>query len=249
MSIFKLASIGPLDVVEMVEPGELEKVRHTATLSGKIEINYPNMLNGGGILFLNDIYKFIEKSCKKKYKRAFEWCCGPGFLSYEALGRGLAEEIVGSDFYLPAIENFLETADKNNVRDKVTAYHTPLLENIPDDEQWDLVLGNPPWFPDYPELVDGYRKQVPHCTDENIVHHARIGLDNQWKTHKEFFSNLQKHVNHETDIYITEGWLFLDEVFKIIDDTGFEILEHYTTDYPFPNPFIKLQILRIKLKK
>lgn len=249
MSIFNLKSVGQIDVVEMVEPGELETVIHEATLSGGIEITYPQMLSGGGILFLNDIYNFIEKSCKTKYKRAFEWCCGPGFLSYEALGRGLAEKIVGSDMYLPAIENFLETAEKNNVSDKVTVYHTPLLENIPEDEQWDLVLGNPPWFPDYLELVDGYRKQVPHYTDENIVHQARIGLDNKWKTHKEFFTHLKKHVTHDTDIYIIEGWLFLDEVFEIIDACGFDVLEHFISDYPFPNPFIKLQILRIKLKK
>ena len=45
-----------------------------------------------------------------------------------------------------AITAIKDTIKNNNLQDKVTVYHADCLDAIPETEQWDLVVGNPPWY-------------------------------------------------------------------------------------------------------
>lgn len=252
MSKFNLITIDEVDVVETVEPGDFELIMRTAHLSGGITIHYPQMLDGGGLEFKDDLFNIIKDYGKSHYSRGFEWCCGPGFLMYEALGRGLVDNFAASDYYYPAIENVIENANRNQLNDKITTYHTPLLSNIPKNEKWNLVIGNPPWVADYSHLVYGYKRDYPHYTDDNIVHIARVWVDNQWKIHKEFFKNLKKYVTKDADIFLMSGFdppaefLGVKEIVEFAKENGFKLMDVHKSNFKFKNPFIKLVIYHYK---
>lgn len=211
-------------------------------LSGNIALEYPKMLDGGGSLFLREVFDVIYKTSKEKYNRCFEWCCGPGFFMFEALGSGLANEIVGSDSFYPALENVRRTAEQHNLTDKVTLYHTPLIANIPDHEKWDLVIGNPPWYYYADILIENYKSR--NESEEAIQNAIRICVDQEWQIHREFFNNLGKHVTPDCDIYLVEGTPALD-IIDYAKENGFDLIGIYEPKDPIhPNATLTIHHYR-----
>jgi hypothetical protein len=69
----------------------------------------------------------------------------------------------------------------------VNVYQSDNLANIPQSEQWDLVVGNPPWFND--ELHVG----------QLIAH------DPDWRIHRTFFSQIGSHLKPGGIIILLEN--------------------------------------------
>jgi 16S rRNA G1207 methylase RsmC len=57
-----------------------------------------------------------------KQRRAFEWCCGPGFIGFSMLGHGLCESLCLSDINAAAVSSCQYTVRVNKLSDRVSVY-------------------------------------------------------------------------------------------------------------------------------
>ena len=204
-----------------------------------LKVCYLNELDGGGTSFGQDYLSFIPRMSKKKFGRAYEWCAGPGFIGFSLLANGFCDSLCVSDVHLPAINALKETVKINGLENKVSIYHSDSLDSIPDNEKWDLVVGNPPHYKKDPTLKN--------LSDDNI----RIVLDTDLDIHKRFFSNVKKHLNEEGVILLQENWhrVALDEFKEMLVENNIE----FKFSSPFSNKFFYLCAARsnnqIKLLK
>ena len=130
------------------------------------------------------------KSTGKKYKHCFEWCSGLGAIGYSLLDAGICETVTFMDIYKPSIDNVLLSAEKNNVSDKVKAYHLDKVGDLPKNLKFDLVVGNPPHSPENPQNFEG-------------EWHRKI-IDPNWKIHTEFYANIGEYLEPNSDIILSE---------------------------------------------
>jgi 16S rRNA G1207 methylase RsmC len=107
-----------------------------------------------------------------KRKRAFEWCCGPGFIGFSMLGHGLCESLCLSDIN-PA---FLRASIPCVSTSSATVF--PFIDNlksIPRSEMWNLIVSKPPHF------VDQYEGDIR-------------AHDPDWRIHRNFFETVSDHL-------------------------------------------------------
>ena len=97
-------------------------------------------------LHLVKITYLLYQDYLKKFGRAYEWCAGPGFIGFSLLANGFCDSLCLSDVHPPAIAALKETVKINGLENKVSIYHSDSLDNIPNDEKWNLVVGNPPHY-------------------------------------------------------------------------------------------------------
>jgi UDPglucose 6-dehydrogenase len=173
----------------------------TEKLTSGIVLTYPRKLDGGGLDFKDDLLKVIRNVGKYSYRRGFEWCAGFGALGFEMLGMGVCNHIVFSDTYKPAIDNCLAVAKNNNIQNYVTGYVSETIHDLPEHEIWDLVISNPP----HCENLDEFLQSIPDHTDQQaLANTVRLCVDPGFEIHKEFFTNIKKHINANTDIFLIE---------------------------------------------
>lgn len=106
-----------------------------------------------------------------KQQRVFEWCAGPAFIGFSLLANGLCETLCVADINDQAVEACRKTVRDNELTDRVSVYEFDNLLSIPPSEKWDLVVGNPPFYPEQ------------HGTE--ICAH-----DEGWHIHRGFFANV-----------------------------------------------------------
>ena len=89
---------------------------------------------------------FLRDRCMPRQARVFEWCAGPAFIGFSMLGHGLCETLCLADINPMAVTACRRTIASNGLGGSVTVYHSDDLSAIPVEEQWDLVVSNPPFF-------------------------------------------------------------------------------------------------------
>jgi predicted RNA methylase len=134
-----------------------------------IGIRYRAELDGGGTEFGQDFISFFRARGMPKQKRIFEWCSGPGFISFSLLAHGFCETLCLADINPDAVASCERTVRVNKLSEQVSCYQSDNLRNIPRSEKWDLVVSNPPHF------VDQYEGDL-RAHDPN------------WRIHREFFA-------------------------------------------------------------
>ena len=67
-------------------------------------------------------------------------------LASRFLGRGLTETLCLADINPQAVDACRRSIKDNALATRANVYQSDNLANIPQSEQWDLVVGNPPWF-------------------------------------------------------------------------------------------------------
>lgn len=170
------------------------------TLGSGIEVKFPYHLDGGGFFFKDDFVRVIKETGKPTYTRAFEWCSGFGVIGFELLGLNICDHIVFSDYYSVAVENCRETAISNKIEERITTYVSSSIKDLPESERWDLVVGNPPWYPNkdnIPLLGTVHPMMMPN------IH--RITVDEDFEIHKEFYRNIRNRLTDDADLYIIEA--------------------------------------------
>ena len=110
-----------------------------------------------------------------KQKRAFEWCCGPGFIGFSMLGNGLCETLCLSDINPAAVSSCQHTVRVNKLSDRVSVYQSDNLKSIPRSEMWNLIVSNPPHF------IDQYEGDIR-------------AHDPDWRIHRNFFETVSDHL-------------------------------------------------------
>jgi predicted RNA methylase len=145
----------------------LRPVRHVSYAG--IGISYRAELDGGGTEFGQDFISFFKARGMPKQKRIFEWCSGPGFISFSLLAHGFCDTLCLADINPDAVASCKRTVRANKLSDRVSVYQSDNLKNIPRSEKWDLVISNPPHF------VDQYEGDL-RAHDPN------------WRIHRDFFA-------------------------------------------------------------
>lgn len=156
--------------------GELE-VWHTA---------FPP-LDGGGASLARTVRRLLRDKGLGRRKCCFEWCCGPGFLGFQALKFGFCEELVLADVNPRVEAGIRRTTRENGFEGRVRFYLSDNLKNVPSNEKFDLVLGNPPW---------AYR-EIPGLANPLIPN------DPGWQLHRNFFGDIGAHLCEEAELLIS----------------------------------------------
>ena len=145
----------------------LRPARHVSYAG--IGISYRAELDGGGTEFGQDFISFFKARGMPKQKRIFEWCSGPGFISFSLLAHGFCDTLCLADINPDAVASCKRTVRANKLSDRVSVYQSDNLKNIPRSEKWDLVISNPPHF------VDQYEGDL-RAHDPN------------WRIYRDFFA-------------------------------------------------------------
>ena len=132
-----------------------------------IRVHYMHHLDGGGSAFGQEYIPYLRNRGMPRQMRTFEWCAGPGFIGFSLLGGGLTETLCLADINPEAVAACRRTIAGNAIGSRVDVY----VSDNPHSEQWDLVVGNPPHYPD------------THVGDIR-------GHDPQWRIHRTFFGRV-----------------------------------------------------------
>lgn len=153
--------------------------------TGAINVFFTQELDGGGAKFgqeyVNTVYDLFAKE-GRVFRRVHEFCAGPGFIGFSLLAHGLCQTLSLSDVHPKAVRAMRYTVSENRLEGLVDVYESDSLEGIPDNEVWDLVVSNPPHFPNS-RTADGDPDRL-----------TRTDVDLNWEIHKRFYSRVAKHL-------------------------------------------------------
>ena len=151
-------------------------------------IEFTPDLNGGGPILAPVFEKVLSG---KKFNIAFEWCAGPAWIGMWLLENGICKTLVTGDINEKSVKLVRKTAKKNNY--DVRAYISDNLKNVPKNENFDLVISNPPNYCNIQRShPNGYLRDDLRPSD----------ID--WKIHKDFYNNIGEYLNKDAVMYISE---------------------------------------------
>lgn len=146
--------------------------------------------DGGGTWFGHEYPDIIKhRYPSRKFNRCYEWCSGPSYIGFSIMSAGLCETLCLSDKFSQVTDSIKQTVKHNKLDGKVDLYIGDNLSILPESERFDLVVSNPPHFLQCP---GGPNMQ-------------RIKVDENWKAHRDFYSNIAKHLNDDGIILIQEN--------------------------------------------
>jgi hypothetical protein len=178
-----------------------------------IEVSFLWRLNGGGVIAASEFVRIVSEKMGK-VDHVFEYCAGPGFIGFALLANNLCDQLTLADVNPEAIEAIKETIKNNNLQDKVTVYEADCLDAIPATEQWDLVVGNPPWH----LCPEGKKNKKWH-----------IRKDPGSRVHEKFYRDVRKFLNPNGSILLMEGGMFTEaHCFRdMIKNGGLTMIESF----------------------
>lgn len=175
-----------------------------------IEVRYSWNLNGGGIIFAHEFVHVVSRKTGK-VGHIFEYCAGPGFIGFALLANNLCDRLTLADINPEAVDAVKETIKRNHLEDRVTVYQSDCLDDIPQNEQWDLVVSNPPWC-----LVSIAKDNIRVCDPESRIH-------------EKFFRDIGKFLKPGGSVLLIESAEFTDlDCFQdMIGNDGFKTVESF----------------------
>lgn len=153
---------------------------------GDIRVYYKKHLDGGGSAFGQAYVGFLKECGMPRQQRVFEWCAGPAFIGFSLLAHGLCETLCLADINELAVDACRRTIDANKLADRVSVYQSDNLTGIPATEQWDLIVGNPPF----------YNESRPWCIRSH---------DKDWHIHRQFFADVGRFLKPGGVILLQEA--------------------------------------------
>jgi len=145
-------------------------------------------LYGGGLRHGQNILRVLLELGLAPCERLFEFCAGPGYIGYSLLANGFCQRLTLSDINPDAVEVAKQTAKYNRIEHLVNVYRSDVLRQIPKDEKWDLVVGNPPGC-------------VPGCEDPANL----INCDPGWSVHRRFYASVKEYMRPGGHVLMVEG--------------------------------------------
>lgn len=212
------------------DPSNIEVV-----LNSGIYLNYPSELDGGGLELKSDFLNIIQKDIKRVYKHGYEWCSGFGAIGFELFGNKVCESIHFSDRFALAIENNINTAKRNNITDRVFTYLSDNVKDLPVSNLFDLVVGNGPCDFDLNEYTKSRLKSENCQSVEEIKtwdREVRLNVDDKFKTHREFFSNIALKITKDADLLIIVNSNRHDLVYNSLNENNFELIKKIPLSEP-----------------
>lgn len=178
-----------------------------------LKVFFTEELDGAGSVSIHDYKDIIDLVSEpgRTYPSVMEWCSGPGYWGFMMLkSKYGVKSLVLSDTYQPAIDMVNKTIEYNSLEDCVKAYCSFNFDNIP-KQKFDLIVGNPPWF-----CIDPFSK---------FYFDERLYKDEDWKSHKDFFSKAGQYLNDNGRIILNEHvWGSGPKLFeKMLDGSDLKI--------------------------
>lgn len=183
-----------------------------------IEVVYKPNLHGGGIRFGQQFIPAVRERFGH-VGRVFEFCAGPGFIGFSLLANGLCDKLTLADINPEAVNVCKETIQKNNLWDKATVYLSDVLDNIPETEKWDLVVGNPPHV--FCKSEEEYKKDI-------------ILYDPNFNIHKKFYRDIRKFLKPSGSVLLQEHAesTSVNDFKNMIEENGLKIVDVFTHTPP-----------------
>lgn len=220
------------------EPSWSSMKRFTTSGPNQFEVFYSQECNGGGTNEGQDFISVLkERYPERIFNRVYEWCSGPGFISFSLLDHGIARTACLSDIYDPALTWAEETINypKNNLKGRANTYLLKDLALLPKYEMFDLVVSNPP----------NAKCLSSHILSDNL---NRLTTDLNWEGHINFYKHIKSHLCPDGIILMqeTHAGSTIEEFLPMIDAAGLKVLdswrsknyyvEHYDQEWDQRNP-------------
>jgi SAM-dependent methyltransferase len=151
-----------------------------------IRVQYRDHLDGGGRTSGLDYLPLFRDLGMPRQPRVFEWCAGPAFIGFSLLGYGFCDSLCLADVNPEAVAACRRTVESNGLAGRVAVYQSNNLDDIPEAERWDLVVGNPPHFPD--------------MSPGQLRYH-----DEEWRLHRRFFGSVSRFLKPGGMIVLLEN--------------------------------------------
>tara|TARA_B000000609_G_C24109316_1_gene313007 strand:- start:100 stop:792 length:693 start_codon:yes stop_codon:yes gene_type:complete len=141
------------------------------------------------------VYVFNEFAQGRKFNNALECFCGPGYYGIGLWAAGIVKNISFSDIAPESEEVMRKTFEDNNL--DFSFYLSDVFNNIPKQEKFDLIVGNPPHF----------NKSIPNDNEmQPCSHEDRKMQDLDWEIHKKFYSQVGEYLTDDGSIMLMEAW-------------------------------------------
>ena len=202
-----------------------------------ISVLYLDETDGGGTWFGQEYIPVLQQRYpNRKFRHAYEWCAGPGFIGFALLAHGICDQLLLSDIYDPAVELSKETARRADVSNQVDALLFRDMALLPAHYQFDLIVANPPHEP--------FGTPIVHTAD----HGGRIEADPGWASHQNFFKHISKHLDNDGVILLQENAFrgAVENFQNMIELSGLEIKDSWpSTQYFKPNTETQIYYIEI----
>jgi methylase of polypeptide subunit release factors len=213
-------------------------------LSTGHSLTYPSHLNGGGDSQWSAFHQAIKLYGKSSYNKGLEWCAGMGLLGFECLLNNICKEITFNDHYDLAVKSCIDSAKELNVDNRIKTHLSSTLADLPDNEIYDFIIGNPPHVFEKDQFVKSTREWAPDVSEASITQSCRMVLDSDGGIHKNFFENVRSHIHADTDIFLSGSITNIEQIKKMAQDSDLEIIHDHTVDIDWVHNHIKIYHLR-----
>ena len=167
--------------------GRTAQIRAAAFYNGLVVFDQQG-LHGGGLTYGQDFCRVLLELGLKRCGRLFEFCSGPGYIGYSLLANGFCERLTLSDLNPEAIKVAKQTSTYNGIEHLVNIYLSDGLSQMPGDEKWDLVVGNPPHF-------------LKRDENDNDIR----AVDPEWSVHRQFYLSVKRFMNPGGHVIMMEN--------------------------------------------
>jgi len=166
------------------------------TTSGKTgyQVFYKPGMDGGGTWFGQEYADVIKELYRNRvFSNCLEWCAGPGYIGFNLLDHGLCKNLSLLEIHTPTAEQAIKSKHSifNGCANAVTVYNAGSVAAIDPTTKFDLVVGNPPHF--------------PNASDDPDV--SRIESDPDWAVHADFFKNIKTRLAPDGVILLQENMI------------------------------------------
>ena len=175
----------PRDALTLSEKAKSIVERWREVEYAGVKVSYKQRLDGGGSTFGQDYIKWLTALGMPRQRRVFEWCSGPAFIGFSMLAHGLCDTLFLADINPWAVEACRRTLQRNGLAGRVTVIHSDNLDQVPPNERFDLVVGNPPHFID---RLEGNLR----------------AFDKDWALHKRFYRDIGRFLTPATGVCLIQ---------------------------------------------
>jgi 16S rRNA G966 N2-methylase RsmD len=200
------------------------------TVNG-VNIYYNNSTNGGGLyrqeFFVHALREFYPD---RVFDHCLDWCAGVGFIGLSILANNKCRQLTCIEQYQPAVDICQYSVENlpEKLKSAVTVCHGNTVKTLPSNQQYDLIVGNPPWSPGH--LL--------------TAHDQRLFGDLDWQAHQDFFANIKQRLAPDGVIMLVEGITVSGpgDFNHMIKHSGLEIDRVFV----FPGPVVSSWFMTIR---
>ena len=189
-----------------------------------LDVYYTNETNGGGDYFAIE-YIDVVREWYGTVDHTLEWCSGPGFIGYGMLASNLCNNVSFVEMHNPAILMLERTKQYSKYVDNINIYEGNTLECVPNNQQFNLVVGNPPHWKDVESAASSLGLDIMHH-----AHILEILVDDNWNAHRDFFKRIKLLLSNNGSVLLQENYAGSspEDFRQMVDDAGLKI--NFTAD-------------------